>query len=73
MNYFTTWQPEEDLQIRWHGGKTIKIYQRTNSTFDWVNTDCFTDVDINNIEDANDAVVDFYNELNITGEIKDYR
>jgi hypothetical protein len=36
MKTHTTWQPEDDLQMRWHGGKTINIYQRTNSSFDWV-------------------------------------
>ena len=73
MKTHTTWQPDDDLQMRWHGGKTINIYQRTNSSFDWVNTDCFTDMDIKNIEDATDAVVDFYNDLVGTGEIEDYR
>ena len=65
-----------DLQVLWYGGSTLHVCSRpVNSkaytSFDAV--DCFTDASVKTLEDATDAVVDFYNDLVGTGEIEDYR
>jgi len=77
MDTYTTFELTSHLHVRWRGGKTFNMYStdayNTEHGNAWYLVDCFTDASVKTLEDATDAVVDFYNDLVGTGEIEDYR
>ena len=75
MNTYTVFQLDNDIQVRWHGGKTFNVCTRPADSraftrFDEV--DCFTDMGVKTLEDAKETVQNWYTDLVACGEHEEY-
>ena len=66
----TYFELTESLQVRWHGGKTFNIYKRIYS--EWAEWDVFSNMNVNDLEDATEAVESWYIDLVACGEHEEY-
>ena len=72
MNTYTVFELNNNLQVRWRGGKTFNIYNTEHGNA-WFEVDCFTNNNVKTLEDAKETVQNWYTDLVACGEHEDYQ